>query len=382
MWCILQRGGVTRVLPNTRTALCSLIALLEPMAAANAQSRLVISDQPTAARLRIALSHSMTLREPTGARSWVMPASVARDERGWFYVLDQMGPNPVQVFDPGGRRVRSIPRDELLINAGIVRDIVVAPPDTLHVLSGGDAVFNADGRSMRQAALPEDMMIWNALALSDGRIVVRALIPTPKLFGYPLHLLGTHGTVDRSFGAGKSDPFDGSVPKISGSLALADGRQFWTANMSRYQLSEWTTGGQLVRVVDRRVQWFQAWDGWDGRFDVEPPAPRLVAIRQDAQRRLLTLCNVAASDWKPLPGRRRGVEAPPATVKEFDDANDSVIEVLDPIRGSVLASGRFKQGLIRFIDDSLVAGISFEGGGGVAVDIWKIRLTPQPGGNK
>jgi hypothetical protein len=226
------------------------------------------------------------------------------------------------------------------------------------------------------------MMVWNGLGLPDGRIVVRALVRTSDLFGYPLHILGTRAAREKSFGAAKNAAFDGSVPKVNGTLALAGANRFWTSAMSQYKVSLWSTAGQLLKVIDRQAEWFPAWDSWDGRMDVVAPVPRLVATWQDRQGRLLTLSNIASVDWKPVPGRRAEGESAPATVREFDDANDSIIEVLDPVRGEIVATGRFKHALTRFVDDSLVAGVSEESPGGVVVEIWKIRLIPQSGGRK
>lgn len=358
----------------------SVLVLIASQAAA--QTRLVVRDGAIPRRLRVDISHWVTLRERGEAQSWIFPSTIVRDRNGFFYVLDQTGPNSIQVFDSTGRTVRHIPRDQALIDRRVVREIAITPPDTLHVLSGGDAVFDAAGRRVRADTLPENMMIWNALGLPDGRLVVRALFRTPDLFGYPLHLLGMRGAVEKSFGAGKSDPFDGSVPKISGTLALGTDGTFWSSAMSRYQVALWSSAGRLIRLIDRQTAWFQAWDTWDGRMDVESPVPRLVAIWQDRQGRLLTLSHVAAERWKPIPGRRAGHEAPSVTVREFDDANDSMMEVIDPALGVVLATARFSQTLTRFVDDSMVAGVSQQPVGAVVVDIWKFRLVPQTGGKR
>jgi hypothetical protein len=202
------------------------------------------------------------------------------------------------------------------------------------------------------------------------------MFTSPELFGYPLHIFQSTGSRVHSFGAASSDGADGSVGTINGTLALAAPDKFWTTEMDRYELSLWSTGGTRLRVLERRPEWFKPWHAWDGRIDVAPPAPRMIAIRQTRGGQLLTLASVPAADWTPVPGRAANREAPPPTARDFERATDTVIELIEPSRGIVVASKRFKQTLVDILNDTLMAGVSTDAAGRAQVDVWTLRRTP------
>ena len=96
-------------------------------------------------------------------------------------------------------------------------------------------------------------MIWNGLGLRQRKDCGARADPSP------LTCLATRFTCwpvlcQRSpSDAEKNAPFDGSVPKINGTLALGGPGQFWTSTMSRYQVELWSTAGRLLRVIERQT---------------------------------------------------------------------------------------------------------------------------------
>jgi hypothetical protein len=345
--------------------------------AANAQQMLRIRENAGPNQWHIQLTRTARLEVPRTSRPFAFPTWVLRDRHGSYYVLDQLGPTPVRVFDSAGRLLRELPREHALIAMSTVRALALTPPDTLHVISGGDAVFDRSGKLVRKHYIPREATVFRALGLPTGTIVLQAIIRTSELFGYPFHLINADGVLDRSFGAARGAAFDGNPSRVLGTLAVAGRNRFWTSDQRQYRISLWTTDGTLVKALERDADWFRPWNSWNGRMDAAPPPPRLLSTWQDSRGRLLTLSAVAAADWKPIPGRSLKGEAPAPTAAEFDDANDSVLEIIDPNRGVVLASQRFPNALVAFVSDSLVAGRSVDPSNRIAIDIWSISLSPK-----
>lgn len=342
-----------------------------------AQDTVLLRDVTRGAGLSVELEKVVSFAPPASGR-FEFPTTVLGDKHGRFYVLDEYGTTPVWVFDGHGRSMRSISRERALIDRSMVRALAMTPPDTLHVISGGDAIFDASGNLIRQQRLSADVSVFRALGLADGRWVAQAIIRTGDLFGYPLHIFDRRGARQASFGSGRGAAFDGNPSKVLGSLARSGDGEFWAATQARYCIDLWTSNGVHRRVLERRVDWFQNWTQWNGRVDIARPPPRLVSIWEDAKGRLLTLTLVAAVNWQPIAGRSAAGESPPPTAAEFERAHDTIIEVIEPARGQVIASRRVSQTLISLVNDSLIAGISTELSRGSSVDIWKLQLLPKP----
>jgi hypothetical protein len=356
-------------------AVNAVALIVAPRIALGGQDTIGIRDtgQP---QWRVELRRIARLEAPASQRSLAFPTSVLRDAHGSFYVLDALGPHPIWVFDSVGRPARTISPNEALIDRSIVRALALAPPDTLHVISGGDAVFDRAGRLVRKQPIPPEANVFRAIGLPSGTMVIQAIVRTPDLFGYPLHVLNPAGKRLVSFGAGPAEAFDGNPSSVLGVLAASGNAMVWSSNQRQYRLSLWDVTGTLVKVLDRRVSWFQPWHVWDGRMDVKPPPPRLASAWQDVQGRLFVLSAVPAASWAPVPGRHANGEAPAATAAEYEKANDTILEVIDPQRGAVTASHRFRGVLIGFVNDTLVAGMSTDRRNRVGVDVWHVSLVP------
>lgn len=364
----MARAGVIAVLSTGTLAPFPSVA--------GSQQVLRVPDVKGQPQWRLEFKRVMRLDLPSDAKPFDFPTSVQRDASGTFYVLDTFGPNPIWVFDASGKALRTIPARQALIARSFVRALAVSPPDTLHVLSGGEAVFSRTGTLVRKRVFPPDATIFRALSLPGGKLVLQAIIRTPDRFGYPLHLMGRGTSPERSFGAGPRAAFDGNPSKVVGALAVAGPDLFWASDQRQYRISLWRTTGVLQKVVERGPDWFRPWNAWNGRMDIAPPPPRLLSIWQDSQGLLFTLSAIASADWTPVPGRKSTGEAPPPSAAEFDDANDSVVEVIDSQRGVLLASERLPATLLAFVADSMVAGVSRDRTNRVGVDIWNVRIVP------
>lgn len=224
-----------------------------------------------------------------------------------------------------------------------IRLIAVGPGDTLFALGDGKLNrYTRRGTFARTHRLMANPM--NVLPSVDGAWILNGTIPTPQRAGYPLHRIDPEGTPRSSFGPvvgsrmGEPDLFE-----MRRALALRRAGGFWAARQNRYEIEHWGEDGSLVRTVRRTVPWFPAWTTPDPRAPFEvPPLPGLRSVAEDAEGRLWVLLYVASQDHQT--GERPDLSDPSAWDAPMGRVHpqwDTLVEVLDPERGSVLTQHRF-----------------------------------------
>ncbi|MEO8201615.1 MAG: hypothetical protein ABI679_13890, partial [Gemmatimonadota bacterium] len=133
---------------------------------------------------------------------------------------------------------------------------------------------------------------WSMHVTRDGRILLNANSNLGNRIGYPFHELDPVGNVVRSFGSDSATwgPRDESAYVF----AEARNRQFWTASqVERYELKLWGERDNLLRIVERRADWFRPYHGlWMATPD-RPAPPWLVTFWEDSQGRIWTVTRVA-----------------------------------------------------------------------------------------
>ncbi len=132
-------------------------------------------------------------------------------------------------------------------------------------------------------------------------------------------------------------------------LLAADGTGgFWAARVNhRYELRRYDAAGQLSATLTPAAEWFPAWAPEPGVV-TDPrrarPRPRLSGLTLDAQGRIWVTATVADAHWAATsrgsapPGREARNLMP--EVSDWADYYDSVIEVVEPGSGAILASRR------------------------------------------
>ena len=136
----------------------------------------------------------------------------------------------------------------------------------------------------------------------------------------------------------------------------------------------WSTSGQLVRLLERDASWFPPWTNHSGQIDVDKPPPRLLSMRVDPQGLLWVLTMVADANYVPIAQRIAGKERPVWTVADESRLNDTIIEVIEPTTGRLIATRRFPQALHRFVGQDLVLETIVDDDQDIALRLWRIRL--------
>ena len=365
------------------TAYAIICVLAFAPVTANAQQHASIPAKPLCTSCRIEFEHVARIGSLDGPDAIGQPQGVVRDSRGRLYLMQSPGSYEIVVFDSTGDFLRTIgnqgegPGEFKRVTA-----MWVAPGDTLHVMDPGNrrhTVLAPDYSLVRSQQLEARWFFNRVVFFEGGEIAVNANLPTSLGAGFPLHLIDRRGRVRLSFGSedqlyiypGQEDEF--SQMSRSLSLAAQEG-MFWSAPFNRYVLELWDTTGRLHRRYTRNVDWFEPWDHQPGITEDGPGNPQLQDIHEDRLGRLWVMVRVGDRRW------RRSVEPYISEGRKFfrptrfEGVWDTVVEVIQPESGRLIASGRSEAPLFQFLDDSHAWGMHITEEGVPQIDVWRVRL--------
>jgi hypothetical protein len=106
-----------------------------------------------------------------------------------------------------------------------------------------------------------------------------------------------------------------------------------------------------------------------------PPQPELQDVHLDDHGYLWTATLVAGQSWELALGPRINTpEGPTYRMGAFEDIYDTLVEVIDPTGGRLLASQRIPQLLIGFLEDDYVAALHTDSLDVPYVDIYRVQF--------
>ncbi len=304
-----------------------------------------------------------------------------RDSRGRFIVTPTVDVGRLAIYDSTGAFLRLVgARGRGPGEYQLAEVVLVAPGDSLYIFDGlalGFTVLTPEYRYARSVHL--GVRAEQALRLGDGQVVIQSRIATPERFGLPVHTLAPDGRVLRSFGSTDLTIPPGALLAQYRLIAAASASSVWAARLDRYEVQEWSDSGELRRTLLRDPTWFTRADGEEpGPPDEVRPPSALRGLSPAPGGRLWVLATVARADWKPDPklaGRdpRRGRPAPAAA--SLGRYLDTVVELLDPARGQLVAAQRMPGVGLGVAGPGLVyARRERPDGGGETIEISRLRL--------
>lgn len=300
-----------------------------------------------------------------------------RDSRGRF-VLKAHYPTSLSVFAADGRYVQSFGR----AGAGPgefrgVGSVAVLPGDSLVVFDWGTArfsLFSPEYAYLSSGPLPLAPEL-PSLALHSGQFVFNSTLASSSTSGQPLHLVNRDGVRERSFGA-TATGYRPDVPyAMSRAIAEARAGRLWSALRTEYRIDLINPStGAIERTIRRDAPWFPSGMRPEPRGNEQmAPAPFIFDVREDQSGRLWVLIAVADENWRsalrpPAAGERH------TTVIDEQRYRDTVIEVLDPESGRLLASIRLPQHIKQFISDGLVGTVLEDADGVPRLQTWHLQF--------
>ena len=209
------------------------------------------------------------------------------------------------------------------------------------VLTGDDLEVAGTARLL---LTPESVIV-----VDDSTRVIQTWRAAPGGGGYLLHLVRPSGVV--SFGPKVPAPVQFRNPRaIMQALGTGTPDGFWSAPLDSYFFTRWDTEGRAVLTLSPgppgvsfpKIAGSQTIDVFDS-----PPPPTVQAIREDSSGRLWVATMVARHDWRPLAPQQK------LALYYLDRIAETVVEVLQPSTGDVLASQRLPFFITQFVNDSL-----------------------------
>jgi hypothetical protein len=180
--------------------------------------------------------------------------------------------------------------------------------------------------------LPDDSFVSSSIdAMRD-----------PRSFGLPYqHLSADASQHLRSFGAEPQTIRPGSLGRFRRTLAPTRPGGFWAAHGQRYLLERWDRELRApVQVIERDVPWFEPYEEYEGSVLEVRPRPFVRAIQEDEDRRIWVVISVAAENWEPMPPAQGADGRAVISDAQMNRLRDTLIEVVDPDAGVVLAAYR------------------------------------------
>jgi hypothetical protein len=303
---------------------------------------------------------------------------VSQDSRGRFYVVGNY-PTEVKVYDSNGRFLRTIGRSgegpgEFM---GIAK-VIATPGDSLVVLDQVQArysILDPHYRFIRSGRLPFGPE-YQSLRLPDGTFVFSLPLHTPERIGLPLHHVDQSGTIKRSFGS-ETGVYRPDVPYLDRrSISPHGSRTIWSAYHTQYVIDQLdVVTGRIIRRVERRTSWFPPnLRPRTGPRDPDRPEPFLSRVAQGPDGLLWVQLIVPDPDWKDALGTRSADNPVHVSIADIDGYEDTIIEVLDPGTGRLMASHRFDRSLTLF-GPGFVGGVTVAEDGHVRLETWRMTLS-------
>lgn len=349
------------------------------------QDTLVVSSTATCPECSIEFEEVVTLGSAEDPELLPPPiVHVVRTEAGRYFAISRLGAgrDRLFVFGPEGEFVGTTGRagdgpGEFRMIAWHVTDeldslfVFDQLGNRLTVFSPADSVV----RTERISLSPEP--IHGAVRLGPQEWVLAQAIPTPERAGYPLHLIQS-GRIVRSFGSQNPRVLPDWPSLNVRHITSGAGRTVWSVQPDRYEVELWDPEGSLRKVLRRDAPWFPRRERRGRVMGQEPPDPLVQAVRVLANGHLAVLVSVPDSHWRPR-SREAGEFGPRGLGYERVEY-ETVIEIIDPSSGRLIASGRHPEFMFGFLGDDLVVSRRVDEWGFLYLDVWRWR-TEREGGS-
>ncbi|CAN5855410.1 hypothetical protein BH23GEM9_BH23GEM9_18590 [soil metagenome] len=314
--------------------------LLFATAPSAAQVVRAVPEAPSCRGCRIELEPVITLTD-TEPHWFGRMFSATSDSRGRLHGSDWgVDPGVVHVLGADGAWLASYGRQGRGPGEGIgVTAPFFGPGDTAFVYDLRLSRFTIWSprfelvRSFRVSGQVIDAVVQRAEAMTLSARLAEAP-------GLPLHVIDTRdGSIIRSFGP--RQPPDAPPQRASRRLAASRmSGSFWAARLTEYVIERWDTSGRLLLQLKRTVSWFPP--NVEPRGD-GPPSPAITAIWEDERGPIWVMIVVADQNWQRNHDRLRRMQTGPEVLIQPADQHglgDTVLEVIDPATGALLASRR------------------------------------------
>ncbi len=207
------------------------------------------------------------------------------------------------------------------------------PGDSLWIFDANRRVliFDTAGEYVRSFTLSANP--WDAVILPDGSLLVSTANSGDSV---ALRHLDAEGRLRRAFRTGNR-----VEPGLRQLILGREGRVWAVVMQRQWRVEQWDTAGSFLRGIDRSPEWYPVYQNFRGPQLDAAPLSTLIDGWEDDAGRLWIMGKVADPNWRDglLPANN-GVGDQSAIIADPDRLYDTMLEVIDPATGSLLASTR------------------------------------------
>ena len=303
---------------------------------------------------------------------------------GPYYVASSASPT-VYVFGGDGRLTRRIGRrGQGPGEFQVIRSLALTRGDSLVVFDvlRRVTVFSPQHAFVRTFSIP--LALEEAVVFPNGTLVGNGVLRTRNAAGHPLHLFSENDRQLKSF-AGEPAIVDPDRPRLNTRhLTYGDENTFWASHSTSYTLEQRLGDGPLLRVLLREAPWFprseryvprpvSGPEGTTAAYRLTtPPEPFVRGLGSEPKGRLLVMVAVADERWKD--SEIWLGEGHSLTPEKLGAMYDTLVEIIDPIRGLVLASARLPFFPEAVAGPGIIVSLRTVADGHHVVDVWHVRL--------
>jgi hypothetical protein len=290
-----------------------------------------------------------------------------RDQAGRFLVRASTN-RQVATFDSAGALLKVLDIPDIETSRSLT--LLASPQGGAVTVTWPSGQSFTIGKDLELAPRTSRIPYMPSFFRKDGTMIVAQQIQTPELIGYPLHLLASDGRVVRSFGVDTAE-YRPDLRLLLDRVAApaAGGNDVWASPLGRYTLERWNpvSGTRLARVPVRS-SWFVESANFP-RDGQTRPRPIIESI-WETEGLVWVLIRDADSAWQPSTEAERVW-----SFELYNSIYDSVIEVVDPASGAVLASKRTNSVLFGRAPQPWVASVeTIPGSKKTTMTVWRPEL--------
>ena len=342
----------------------------------------VVPNRIECSRCTIQLVPAVTLGgNPDDLIEW--PQAVSEDRLGRYFVTQPNKKELPVVFDASGRRLAVLGAAGQGPGEFVRAAIIAVDPrtDTIFVtdwITSRLSIFSPQLKFVRSFPFPGGALALGVL--HDRHLVTMGKISDRASIGLPFHIFRQDGQRTRAIGDQRRPYTQEREMFFPHKLVPSRRDGFWAVPLwGEYRIEHWTTSGVRDAYLVRRPAWHLVLEPGVGRApnpqEMETPPSSNVGVSETESGLLWVVTRVADSNRKrAVMDTLRNFEGKYVIARDLDQMWDSVIELIDPIRGVVVAAQRFDQFFFLVLPSGKVVSAK-ETDAGIQVRVFSLRLS-------
>jgi len=340
----------------------AIVMIAGTMSSVEAQNTIQIGDSPTCASCAVELQAIVRLGSLDDPAGFGPVVQIAANSKNQYVVSSTTFDGELFLYGEDGKFIRTIGRrGEGPGEFSRTQLLAFDAQDSLHAM---------DASGPKHSVFAPDLTFVRAVQQQTRTLAMRiepsgtVFVVAPKMSGeasFALQVLSPDGAALQAF-----DPID---PNASGQAALGrsitvdpSGRR-WSIGTAVYRLKEWSTDAQVTRVFEAKRDWIPETIPMRLERNQQPPA-QIAGLEADEAGLLWVFAVLPDANWSPpTPGSRL----------DPGSMYDTVVEIIDPDTGRLLARSRLDPLVLPFARGRAYSMVEEESGD-LRIQVWQMKV--------